>query len=190
MKKVLFLLSIGVITLLTLNGCSKEKVDPETQGELEEVQKYAKLNGFLVSYYYGKYSAYSYDDRGEFILENEGYEGWSTIYVSKKSSAYNAKKWDISCCPESGPKNGETINFSINTDELSYFENEEEYGYGMQMFENFTDFETSLPKKDKLTMVEVFFTYDKETDIRNFYFSAHYTDGTSNVTNYTFDCPY
>lgn len=174
MKKVLYLLSIGVITLLALSGCSKENVEPEYQEKTYEVQRYAKLNGFLLTYS-GKYDAYSYDANGEMILDDCIKDGVCSIIVSKKSSAYNAKKWDIDVSLEKG----KTFSFSINTDELFWNEKDR----FDEMIFDFSEFETSLPQKEKLQKVDIEFDMS-ETNERTFWCGISYINGTSNVTNY------
>ena len=174
MKKVLYLLGIGVITLLTLSSCSKEKTEPENQEKKYEVQKYAKLNEFL-STYSGKYDAYSYDANGEMILDDCIKDGVCSIIVSKKSSAYNAKKWDIDVSLEKG----KTFSFSINTDEL-FWDEKDRFD---EMIFDFSEFETSLPQKEKLQIVDIEFDMS-ETNERTFWCSISYINGTSNVTNY------
>ncbi len=178
MKKVLYLLSIGVITLLTLSGCSKEKVEPENQKKVddnqEEIQKDPYLNNFI-SKYSGKYSWFWYDFEGNASEDDYALNQNCAIEIQAPSDQI----WDIYILVEEGSG----VCFSINTNNFIFTDQYSVREYSMTI-NDFSDFKSNLPKTENLKSVTITLWDFYETHKREFLCSIAYNEGTSNVFDY------
>lgn len=161
MKKVLYLLSIGVITLLTLSGCSKDdKIDPR----------------FFLGEYVGNCSIEYYDSEGERLrsLDEEGVD--CSVRISENVNISNELLIYLEI---TGPERNRIVKMSCVTDDFDCGTTveKEDYchlksGHSLIVKESsfddtrFPDSELQISKKDGVFKLRLYLGSKKSTQIR------------------------